>query len=543
MSEQKITTSKGNTAISSAEQAVGVSRNAFRQILEVMDEAVIVANEDGSLRYVCPYIARTTGYAADELLRLGNAASLFAHDPAEHLLHEPGASVSNVPAHLVARDGIEIDVLATVSRTDIDGPCLLYVARPIAGVSARRNAEDAVTMIHDFVQETARCERIEDALIPVLRSIALKSHWSVGEAWVRAKGHDGEYRRVAAYAADAQARRYIDVTAGPASASPDGSIVAEAHESKRPVLNARGGLNRNYAQANDPGLTGHGYGAECAIPLVIGGDVNIVLTFLMETMHENSGYWLEAVAAASVPLAALIERLSSETELRQRECELRKSREMLRNLARRIDQLREDERKEIARELHDQMGSDLTSLKFDLQFLREQTVSTDEIAGKYLDSAERVVTSMAASLRDLATRLRPAILDVYGLPAGIEWLARDFKNRSQCTTCIEIDDRDPGLDERQTTALFRICQESLTNVLRHARADSVRVSLQKCDGNVQLVVEDDGKGMDESFLRSSQRLGIIGMQERARSVGATMAIAGRAGGGNRITVSVPAAGG
>lgn len=657
MSEKKRAANAGDAAVLSAGQASDVPRDAFRQILDAMDDVVIVADENGGIRYACPFAARTTGYSAGEIYRLGRAAKLFTQDPAEHLPVEPHARVSNVPARLVAKSGSEIDVLATVSRADIDGPCLLYVARcvsdfdlsaelldrifrfsgnaivivhptertivrcspatesvlgyapseligrstqvihldeesfhafgrvsaegirshgvfqgeyplrhrlghrieaeintvPIAAagqrasgyvsiiadISARRNAEDAVSMFHDVVQETAACERIEDALVPVLRSIALKSHWSVGEAWARHRGRDGEYRRVAAYAADAQARHYIDVTAGQASASP-GSIVAEAHQSKRPVLTTRGRPNQGNAAANDPQPAGHGYGAECAIPLVIGGNVNIVLTFLMENVHENSGYWLEAVAAASAPLAALIERVSSETELRQRESDLRKSREMLRNLARRVDQLREDERKEIARELHDQMGSDLTSLKFDLQFLREQTLASNEVAGEYLDSAERVVASMAGNLRDLATRLRPAILDVYGLPAGIEWLAQDFRNRSKCTMRIEIDEKDPGLDERQTTALFRICQESLTNVLRHAKADYVSVSLQTSDGNVTLVVEDDGKGIDESFLRSSQRLGIIGMQERARSVGAKMTIAGRAAGGTRITVTVPA---
>ncbi len=658
MSEQERAASNGDGM--SAEHDISVSRDAFRQIVEAMDDAIIVADDRGGIRYASPYFIRATGYAAGEVQSLGKAGSLFTQDPAEHLPPEPGARVSNVPTRLVAKDGNEIDVLATVSRADIGGSCLLYVARSIsefdlsaelldrifrfsgnaiiivhptertvvrcsaatesvlgytpaeligkstraihldeesfrafgrtsaeriqshgvfqgeyplrhrnghrieaeintvpiaapgesgrgyvsiiADVSARRNAEDAVAMIHDVVQETAGCERIEDALVPVLRSIALKSHWSVGEAWVRDKA-DGQYRRVAAYAGDAQAQHYIGATAGPALASAGGSIVAEAHKSKRTILTAREGTNRSVAQASGPGSGDDGYRAECAIPLVIGGNVNIVLTFLMDNMHENSGYWLEAVAAASVPLAALIERLSSETELRRRESELRKSREMLRNLARRIDQLREDERKAIARELHDQMGSDLTSLKFDLQFLREQTAAANEIAVSYLDSAERVVASMAGNLRDLATRLRPAILDVYGLPAGIEWLARDFEKRSQCTMRIEIDDKDPGLDERQTIALFRICQESLTNVLRHARADHVSVSLQTVGGNIQLVVEDNGKGIDETFLRSSQRLGIIGMQERARSVGAKMTITGRANGGTRITVTVPAAGG
>ncbi|MEX0708010.1 MAG: PAS domain S-box protein [Woeseia sp.] len=661
MTEQERAARNGDAAGRSAGHGSDVSRDAFRQILEAMDEAVIVADENGSIRYACAFIVRTTGYAAEEIYRLGKAGSLFTQDPAEYLPSEPGARVSNVPTRLVAKNGNEIDVLATVSRADIGGSCLLYVARSIsnfdlsaelldrifrfsgnaiiivhptertivrcspatesvlgyppseligkstraihldeesylafgrisaerigshgvfqgeyplrhrnghrieaeintvpiaapgesgrgyvsiiADVSARRNAEDAVAMIHDVVQETAACERIEDALVPVLRSIAMKSRWSVGEAWIRDKDHDGQYRRVAAYAGNDQAQRYIDVTIGPALASPGGSIVAEAHKSKRPVLTARGGTRRSVAQASDSGPGSHGYRAECAIPLVIGGNVNTVLTFLMDNMHENSSYWLEAVAAASVPLAALIERVSSETELRRRESELRKSRELLRSLARRIDQLREDERKEIARELHDQMGSDLTSLNFDLQFLREQTPASNEIAVKYLDSAERVVASMAGNLRDLATRLRPAILDVYGLPAGIEWLARDFESRSQCTMRIDIDDKDPGLDDGQTTALFRICQESLTNVLRHAKADYVSVSLHARDGNIQLVIEDNGKGIDESFLRSSQRLGIIGMQERARSVGAKMTITGRAAGGTRITVTVPAAAG
>lgn len=228
-----------------------------------------------------------------------------------------------------------------------------------------------------------------------------------------------------------------------------------------------------------------------------------------------------------------------ESRVRERTGKLLDSREQLRQLTRRLDRLGEIERKRISRELHDQLGSDLTGLKIDLQAVRKRLPPEDAASAERLDAVLALVDSMYLNLRELAAQLRPAILDQFGLVAGIEWLVAEFRKRTggECTAAIE----DPGLppDDLRDTVLFRICQESLTNVLKHAEASRVTVSLGVSDGVLRLVVEDDGRGTSESVAGSRDKLGIVGMRERAFSIGGEAVMEARPGGGTRVRVEVP----
>ncbi|MDZ7643131.1 MAG: sensor histidine kinase [Woeseiaceae bacterium] len=283
------------------------------------------------------------------------------------------------------------------------------------------------------------------------------------------------------------------------------------------------------------------------MPLVVSDSVTAVLVFLAKRFDPRSATWLTAIDAALAPLGALVERMATEARLRQKEAEARASRESLRQLSQRTEGLLEAERKQIARELHDQMGSDLTSIKIELQIAREDALGAAAgDAVEHIDAACTLVDSMAGSMRALATRLRPAVLDVYGLPAAIEWLAEQFGSRSSCEIVVEVDEGNSRLSDTQATVLFRICQEALTNVLRHADATRVLVALRATDGHVELRIVDNGRGLDESRLRSSQRLGVIGMRERAKAAGGRLQIVSPPSGGTEVRVVLkpdPSAGG
>jgi len=228
-----------------------------------------------------------------------------------------------------------------------------------------------------------------------------------------------------------------------------------------------------------------------------------------------------------------------ETRVQERTTNLLESREQLRMLTRRLDRLAEVERKSISRELHDQMGSDLTSLKIDLQAIARAIPANDEEGAKRVKTALALVDSMYLSFRQIAARLRPSVLDDCGLAAGIEWLADEFEKRADCNCVIEVADIAVPSDELRDTALFRICQESLTNVLKHARAANVIVSLATKDGQIELVVEDDGTGGHGDPDTSQHRIGVIGMQERAFAVGGEATVDGGSNGGTRVRVVVP----
>lgn len=230
---------------------------------------------------------------------------------------------------------------------------------------------------------------------------------------------------------------------------------------------------------------------------------------------------------------------------RQRfEAELKRSQEELRSLAGHLQQAREEERTRIAREIHDELGQMLTALKLDLGWLEKRlaagtSVETGPLLTKVRSMSELFHT-LVQTVRRLATELRPGLLDTLGLEAAVEWHVHDFQERSglQCTVDAHL--RPDALDRSAATALFRILQESLTNVARHAKAKTVRVRLQEQEGRVVLEVQDDGRGVTAADLHKPGAFGLLGMRERVGTLGGVCDVRGRPGRGTTVRVSVPA---
>ena len=205
--------------------------------------------------------------------------------------------------------------------------------------------------------------------------------------------------------------------------------------------------------------------------------------------------------------------------------ELIRSRQELRNLTSHIESLREKERTDIAREIHDVLGQSLTALKIDLSWMRKK-INPDE--KELLDKTavmDMLINDVIVTVRRLSTNLRPGILDDLGLAAAIEWQGDEFRKRTGFTcdvNCEEI----PDLSEDKAVALFRILQESLTNIIKHSNADSVDISLGKFDDNVEMKIKDNGRGFRSENLVNRGSYGIIGMRERVKSFNGTLDISG-----------------
>jgi PAS domain S-box-containing protein len=220
---------------------------------------------------------------------------------------------------------------------------------------------------------------------------------------------------------------------------------------------------------------------------------------------------------------------------------LRTTTEQLRALAARVDTIREEERRRIAYELHDQIGQALTALKLDLGWLRGQLPSAVAAATAVRVAAmDALIDQTIESARQLSATLRPAILDELGLTAAIVGQCRDFEQRTgvRCATDLPPD---ASIPPRMALTLFRILQEALTNVARHAHAQAVRVALTADRAGVTLIVADDGRGVTREELSRPTSLGVAGMRERALAVGGDLTIAGAADGGTTVTVHVPMA--
>ena len=245
-------------------------------------------------------------------------------------------------------------------------------------------------------------------------------------------------------------------------------------------------------------------------------------------------------------VAAFIElhekRMALTREIAERmvaEEELRKSEESLRLLAGHLQSVREEERTRIAREVHDELGQALTGIKMDLTWLVDRLDESQKPLAERAESMFRLIDETVHAVRRIAAGLRPGILDDVGLPAAIEWQARDFRMRTGIRCHVALPSSSVELDQDRSTAAFRIFQELLTNVARHAGATRVDVEVHLDADTLMLDVRDNGKGIASATLESPKSLGLLGMHERAQVFGGKIEIMGRQGKGTQAKVSIP----
>ncbi len=216
---------------------------------------------------------------------------------------------------------------------------------------------------------------------------------------------------------------------------------------------------------------------------------------------------------------------------------VKKAQEQLRRLSGSIMANQEKERTAIARELHDELGQVLTALRMDAVWLQDR-MKKEGLGG--VDRAAAMcalIDGTIENVRSLAIRLRPGVLDDLGLVDALEWYTSEFERRYQIP-CIFTYDPVPVIDDTLATAAYRIAQEALTNVARHAEATKAEVNLSMSDGNLTLSVSDDGRGFTEQVMPESEALGLAGMRERAALAGGALAVDSNPGMGTRVSFSV-----
>jgi GAF domain-containing protein len=218
---------------------------------------------------------------------------------------------------------------------------------------------------------------------------------------------------------------------------------------------------------------------------------------------------------------------------------LKDSYAQLRALAARLQTIREEERAGIARELHDELGQALTALKMDLVALMGRLPKRSPQLFERAQVMSEQIDATIKTVRRMSSQLRPGMLDDLGLGPSMEWYAQEFQARTGITCTVTVPGEELQLDRTQATALFRIFQETLTNVARHARATTVRAELVREDGGLRLQVADNGRGFDPEEVRGKRSLGLLGMRERAEMLEGTLEIDGDSGAGTTITVRLP----
>jgi signal transduction histidine kinase len=263
----------------------------------------------------------------------------------------------------------------------------------------------------------------------------------------------------------------------------------------------------------------------------------------IETLKKGAtDYVLKQRLSRLIPSVHRALREAEERRERMRaEERLRQSHAHLRALSIHLQSVREEERIRIAREVHDELGQSLTGLKLQLTWLAGRLPENFKLLHNKAHAMADDIDRIIQAVRRIATELRPGLLDTAGLPAALEWQTNEFQKQTgiQCRVTVAI--RDSMLSQDLNTAFFRIFQETLTNIIRHANATKVEVRLVESTEHYILEVKDNGRGISESEIQNTKSIGLIGMTERAALLGGEVRWRGEPGRGTTVSVRIPRA--
>jgi signal transduction histidine kinase len=274
-----------------------------------------------------------------------------------------------------------------------------------------------------------------------------------------------------------------------------------------------------------------GVRAGFAFPIMIGEEVVGVMEFFSAQAVEPDARLLDIMGNIGTQLGRVIERKMAEDERDQ-------AQKQLRQLYLRIEQVREEERTGIAREVHDELGQVLTTLKLDLALLDKKIPAEAHEAHGIVGLSKGLVDNTIQTVKRISLELRPPVLDVLGLQEAIEWQGREIQKRTGIQFDFAMRQRELVLDEQRATTLFRTFQETLTNIVRHADAKKIFASLVDNGEEIVLKVQDDGKGITPEQIDGRRSLGILGMRERVQVWGGEVDISGEPGEGTTVVIRI-----
>ncbi len=226
-------------------------------------------------------------------------------------------------------------------------------------------------------------------------------------------------------------------------------------------------------------------------------------------------------------------------ERKKTEIELERKTDKLSELTKRLHTIREEENEIIAREIHDELGQSLTAMKIEIMLISKKLNGDGEMLGK-LGLVTNMIDDTIKTIRKISTRLRPRLLDQLGFLPAVEWEMKDFQGRTGITCELFVEDENFDFSSVDSTALFRIFQESLTNVARHSKATNVDVTIGTGTGRmIKMIVKDNGIGISDSAMRKNNSLGILGMNERALALDGSLEVVSPPEGGTEVIVTAP----
>jgi len=256
-----------------------------------------------------------------------------------------------------------------------------------------------------------------------------------------------------------------------------------------------------------------------------------------EIRAETLGFWLELESTYAGNLLGIVIR-----DIRDRkkaELEIKNSYESIRSLNTHMQLVREDERASLAREIHDQLGQRLTGFKMEIDYILKKSQNLEDFVIEKLRNVIHQIDRTIGTVRNISRNLRPGILDDFGLLAALEWQADEFTKTSGIPVFFQFQGEERKAENHKVTAIFRVFQESLTNIMRHAKCRHVNVFVSFDNDKIVLEISDNGQGFDPSILKNQKSLGVFGMKERIESFGGKFEIESQEGTGTKVILEMP----
>lgn len=280
------------------------------------------------------------------------------------------------------------------------------------------------------------------------------------------------------------------------------------------------------------------YRSSIALPIIKSGEVYGSFSLYS---HEGNFFDREEIQLLDEvvqDMSFALEAFDNEASLKVKEQEIQDMNGQLRDLASNLQNIREEERTYIAREIHDELGQQLTAIKLDAAWL-DRKIQEDGPIKQRIGNIIAMLSNVIHSIRKIAMQLRPSVLDDLGLIEALRWQIRDFQNRYAIPIAFQYPDNPPALAAASATGLFRIFQEALTNIARHAEATAITAGLNVCGPQLVMTIADNGKGFDITAVKKKKTLGLLGMKERTLMMKGTYEITSQPGEGTSLSISIP----
>jgi PAS domain S-box-containing protein len=263
-----------------------------------------------------------------------------------------------------------------------------------------------------------------------------------------------------------------------------------------------------------------------------------------EINDPSSGHWIRS---AVYPIGGstangkriFFHMITDITDRKQAEAQVKTSSEQLRKLAQHLESIREEEKTKLAREIHDDLGQLLTAMKMDVSWLAKRLPKTEVLLAEKANTVNGLIDDAMQTVQRVSSELRPGILDHVGLEAAIEWQLQELRKRTEIKFEFKPGNKKIRLDQDRATTIFRIFQEALTNVIRHANASKVKITLDEQPDSIRLKISDNGNGITAMQLSDPMAFGLISMRERAYSWGGDIKINSQPGKGTTVSVNIP----